>query len=96
MQIVMSMIGVVTSLVLTVVISSDLCLINGGRIGVEDVREFFFRAEDGIRDLVRSRGLGVVYKRQGAEPLSRVAPLPAHGQVAVPYTQLTLPTTYSV
>ena len=26
---------------------------------------FFFRAEDGIRDLVRSRGLGDVYKRQG-------------------------------
>ena len=25
----------------------------------------FFRAEDGIRDLVRSRGLGDVYKRQG-------------------------------
>ena len=27
----------------------------------------FFQAEDGIRDLVRSRGLGDVYKRQGAE-----------------------------
>ena len=26
--------------------------------------EFFFQAEDGIRDLVRSRGLGDVYKRQ--------------------------------
>jgi len=26
---------------------------------------FFFQAEDGIRDLVRSRGLGDVYKRQG-------------------------------
>ena len=25
----------------------------------------FFQAEDGIRDLVRSRGLGDVYKRQG-------------------------------
>ena len=25
---------------------------------------FFFKAEDGIRDLVRSRGLGDVYKRQ--------------------------------
>ena len=25
---------------------------------------FFFEAEDGIRDLVRSRGLGDVYKRQ--------------------------------
>ena len=31
---------------------------------------FFFQAEDGIRDLVRSRGLGDVYKRQrqGAPP----------------------------
>ena len=28
------------------------------------VRFFFFQAEDGIRDLVRSRGLGDVYKRQ--------------------------------
>ena len=27
---------------------------------------FFFQAEDGIRDLVRSRGLGDVYKRQPA------------------------------
>ena len=26
---------------------------------------FFVQAEDGIRDLVRSRGLGDVYKRQG-------------------------------
>ena len=28
------------------------------------VTSFFFQAEDGIRDLVRSRGLGDVYKRQ--------------------------------
>ena len=28
---------------------------------------FFFQAEDGIRDLVRSRGLGDVYKRQEQE-----------------------------
>ena len=28
---------------------------------------FFFQAEDGIRDLVRSRGLGDVYKRQGVD-----------------------------
>ena len=28
------------------------------------IRFFFFQAEDGIRDLVRSRGLGDVYKRQ--------------------------------
>ena len=32
---------------------------------------FFFQAEDGIRDLVRSRGLGDVYKRQ-SEFLERV------------------------
>ena len=29
---------------------------------------FFFQAEDGIRDLVRSRGLGDVYKRQAQNP----------------------------
>ena len=29
---------------------------------------FFFQAEDGIRDLVRSRGLGDVYKRQTELP----------------------------
>ena len=29
---------------------------------------FFFQAEDGIRDLVRSRGLGDVYKRQRQGP----------------------------
>ena len=28
-------------------------------------RHFLCQAEDGIRDLVRSRGLGDVYKRQG-------------------------------
>ena len=31
---------------------------------------FFFQAEDGIRDLVRSRGLGDVYKRQVCRPAS--------------------------
>ena len=31
---------------------------------------FFFQAEDGIRDLVRSRGLGDVYKRQPPEGMS--------------------------
>ena len=31
---------------------------------------FFFQAEDGIRDLVRSRGLGDVYKRQRVGILS--------------------------
>ena len=32
---------------------------------------FFFQAEDGIRDLVRSRGLGDVYKRQAEVPPPR-------------------------
>ena len=35
---------------------------------------FFLQAEDGIRDLVRSRGLGDVYKRQ----LNDVATIPAN------------------
>ena len=40
-----------------------------GRLLAQDNGEccvviFFFQAEDGIRDLVRSRGLGDVYKRQ--------------------------------
>ena len=69
---------------------------------------FFFQAEDGIRDLVRSRGLGDVYKRQDtmrgilrgdAEP-SRNEPRPDLPEVdqadashtAVSYTHLTLPT----
>ena len=34
---------------------------------------FFFQAEDGIRDLVRSRGLGDVYKRQGLQGSGRTA-----------------------
>eukprot|EP00656_Telonema_subtile_P030400 TRINITY_DN3337_c0_g2_i2.p1 TRINITY_DN3337_c0_g2~~TRINITY_DN3337_c0_g2_i2.p1 ORF type:complete len:293 (-),score=69.31 TRINITY_DN3337_c0_g2_i2:145-1023(-) len=34
---------------------------------ISSVVFFFFQAEDGIRDLVRSRGLGDVYKRQALE-----------------------------
>ena len=34
---------------------------------------FFFQAEDGIRDLVRSRGLGDVYKRQASFRAIRAA-----------------------
>ena len=41
---------------------------------------FFFQAEDGIRDLVRSRGLGDVYKRQG---LSRTSSTPLSVHVAL-------------
>ena len=57
---------------------------------------FFFQAEDGIRDLVRSRGLGDVYKRQrrvpahpGGRPVARQThqaqcgrALPRHRQAA--------------
>ena len=69
---------------------------------------FFFQAEDGIRDLVRSRGLGDVYKRQSeyrSRKLDTAAgaatigftPDPTttrrrHGPAAVSYTHLTLPT----
>ena len=72
------------------------------------VRGFFFQAEDGIRDLVRSRGLGDVYKRQVrhlpalarevvAEPLPVLAavagaPQVLVGEEPVSYTHLTLPT----
>ena len=35
-------------------------------VNVVYVLFFFFQAEDGIRDLVRSRGLGDVYKRQSS------------------------------
>ena len=69
---------------------------------------FFFQAEDGIRDLVRSRGLGDVYKRQVHQRRStlRMRKL-AHTDeltaapnrravlnrlAAVSYTHLTLPT----
>ena len=68
----------------------------------------FFQAEDGIRDLVRSRGLGDVYKRQlerragqlGAMLRGRrrqrgaldVAEVAAAAFQPVSYTHLTLPT----
>ena len=37
-------------------------------ISYEKILKIFFQAEDGIRDLVRSRGLGDVYKRQISGP----------------------------
>ena len=42
---------------------------------------FFFQAEDGIRDLVRSRGLGDVYKRQAHNIVSHtyLQPEPSGG-----------------
>ena len=69
---------------------------------------FFFQAEDGIRDLVRSRGLGDVYKRQLRTLASQIKEhtlthladylevfernAQANGATAVSYTHLTLPT----
>ena len=69
---------------------------------------FFFQAEDGIRDLVRSRGLGDVYKRQDVHSGRAVPPIwrgrgDRNGAliegrrlrvlpVPVSYTHLTLPT----
>ena len=46
----------------------DRCLLYEYNVvysGLWFARGFCFQAEDGIRDLVRSRGLGDVYKRQG-------------------------------
>ncbi len=51
-------------------------LVGSDKIGVEF--DFFFQAEDGIRDIVRSRGLGDVYRRQrrgGADAKGRDAAL---------------------
>ena len=41
-----------------------LFVVLGGGFDMIVLWFFFFQAEDGIRDLVRSRGLGDVYKRQ--------------------------------
>ena len=49
---------------------------------------FFFQAEDGIRDLVRSRGLGDVYKRQYQDYAQFVAELAASGTVLAGGRQL--------
>ena len=69
---------------------------------------FFFQAEDGIRDLVRSRGLGDVYKRQRIHLLTflsfkqKIGAPPGNSNesnsllsktaISVSYTHLTLPT----
>ena len=47
---------------------------------------FFFQAEDGIRDLVRSRGLGDVYKRKALlveRPVEGVDQFAGFGGVAL-------------
>ena len=77
-------------------------------LAVRCVLFFFFQAEDGIRDLVRSRGLGDVYKRQAlvraqhaqrvADVLREIADPASAARIArlffdpVSYTHLTLPT----
>ena len=69
---------------------------------------FFFQAEDGIRDLVRSRGLGDVYKRQMQHAVAEYLETPDDylalndffekkrdfllNAMSVSYTHLTLPT----
>ena len=73
---------------------------------------FFFQAEDGIRDLVRSRGLGDVYKRQYVKeavkhnyaeigmschtPHQNFPQMGTRRMDSVSYTHLTMPTIYSV
>ncbi len=53
-------------------------MVGGVRSGGEGIEDFFFQAEDGIRDLVRSRGLGDVYERQVASgPPTKPANQPA-------------------
>ena len=89
-----------------------MCLCSRTILYVSDVPGcicfFFFQAEDGIRDLVRSRGLGDVYKRQifwgdfvrrfperHQQNLREMMDLYAAGKIkpyAVSYTHLTLPT----
>ena len=43
---------------------------------------FFFQAEDGIRDLVRSRGLGDVYKRQNPQIIPEALEAQRNGEIA--------------
>ena len=52
----------------------------GGSLDVGHIG-FFFQAEDGIRDLVRSRGLGDVYKRQALKGASAQVSLQRTGSL---------------
>ena len=49
-------------------------------MNIQFVLFFFFQAEDGIRDLVRSRGLGDVYKRQDQGVVDRADRDPTAGR----------------
>ena len=80
----------------------------GIRVKIQKFCFFFFQAEDGIRYLVRSRGLGDVYKRQGRGYVPAGENKPAEAEFgviaidsiftpiksvkSVSYTHLTLPT----
>ena len=58
-------VGVVASYSVLLMYMLSLCvLVPVARASMCLFSFFFFQAEDGIRDLVRSRGLGDVYKRQ--------------------------------
>ena len=58
-----------------------LFVLRSSRRGNCVISVFFFQAEDGIRDLVRSRGLGDVYKRQaGGRPAGRRRRAEARGR----------------
>ncbi len=49
---------------LTGMMEASLMILVSGLQDGRNVWFFFFQAEDGIRDVERSRGLGDVYKRQ--------------------------------
>ena len=63
-------------------VGGDLIVVNHVEVGLGDWRDnsVFYQAEDGIRVLVRSRGLGDVYKRQ--QPEQEADPGGAGGGVA--------------
>ena len=89
-------------------LSLDLVTVMSVVVSISIVFVFFFQAEDGIRDLVRSRGLGDVYKRQvislssssftptgirtNAESFRKVTHRSGIVATPVSYTHLTLPT----
>ena len=59
------LIPVYTCLLYTSDAADDMqCVDLGGRHIMKKRKNNFFQAEDGIRDVERSRGLGDVYKRQ--------------------------------
>ena len=55
-----------TDIIMTIIVNECISdrVWNGWSYSLFNIVVFFFQAEDGIRALVRSRGLGDVYKRQ--------------------------------